>query len=213
MSDEPLLAAEPGKLKQIRGRDVAIRFAFGAAISVIAGLVSIVFNPVAGGLFLAFPAILPASVTLIEQKESTGEAAHDIEGATIGALGLAVFAVVTGSVLRHTTAVLALIAAGAAWLASSVVLYLVIESLLRHRARSRSTVPDRPEPAWDNRGDGGSPPGSPDPRKLEPVVARDVARHRSDAGGVGLLPPVLDLGGHHRRRLPRSGNDQPGEEG
>jgi Protein of unknown function (DUF3147) len=210
---EPLLGAEPGKLKQIRGRDVAIRFAFGAAVSILAGLVSIVFNPVAGGLFLAFPAILPASVTLIEQKESTGEAAHDIEGATIGALGLAVFAVVTGTILRHTTAVVALIAATAAWLVSSVVLYLVIESLLRSRAQHRPTVPDGQEPGWDNRGDGGGRQESPHPPELEPVVAPDVARHRPDAGGVGLLPPVLDLGGRHRRRLSRPGTDQRDEEG
>jgi len=169
--EEPLAAAEPGKLKQIRGRDVAIRFAFGAAISVIAGLVSIVFNPVVGGLFLAFPAILPASVTLIEQKESTGQAARDIEGATIGALGLAVFAVVTGTVLRHTTAVAALIAATAAWLATSVVLYLLIESLLRRRARQRDAQF----------------------RELEPVTVRPAdllpaRRRRADTRG---FPPPM----------------------
>ena len=129
--DEPLVAVEAGRLKEIRGRDLAIRFAFGAAVSIVAGAVSLVFNPVVGGLFLAFPAILPASVTLIEQKESTDEAVHDIEGATIGALGLAVFAVVTGIVLRHTSAVVALAAATAAWLVTSVVLYLALESLLR----------------------------------------------------------------------------------
>jgi hypothetical protein len=147
----PLLGAEPGKLKQIRGRDVAVRFAFGAAISILAGLASIAVNPVFGGLFLAFPAILPASVTLIEQKESTGKAADDIEGATIGALGLAVFAVVTGTVLRHTTAVLALIAATAAWLVTSVALYLVIETLLRHRARRSQAGDGQP-----HGGDGGA---------------------------------------------------------
>ena len=150
-SDEPLLGAEPDKLKEIRGRDVAIRFAFGAAISILAGLASIAVNPVFGGMFLAFPAILPASVTLIEQKESTGKAAEDIEGATIGALGLAVFAVVTGTVLRHTTAVAALIAATAAWLVSSVVFYLVIESLLRQRARRSEAGDGQP-----HGGDGGA---------------------------------------------------------
>jgi hypothetical protein len=214
--DEPLAGAEPGKVKQIRGRDIAIRFAFGAAISIVAGLVSIVFNPVVGGLFLAFPAILPASVTLIEQKESTGEAAHDIEGATIGALGLAVFAVVTGAVLRRTTAVAALIAATAAWLATSVVLYLVIESLLRRRRRQSAdhgaVVPAPARPGWENHGDGGRQAGA-DSGELEPVVAPHVARDRPGAGRVGLLPPVLDLGGRHRRRVPHPGADQPGEEG
>jgi hypothetical protein len=143
---EPVVAVEPGKLKKIRGRDVAVRFAFGAAVSILAGLASIIFNPVFGGLFLAFPAILPASVTLIEEKESTGKAADDIEGATVGALGLAVFAVVTGAVLRRTSAVLALAAATAAWLVTSVAVYLVIESLLRRRALSRAAEPGRPGP-------------------------------------------------------------------
>ena len=149
-TEEPLVAIEPGKLKQIRGRDVAIRFGFGAAVSIAAGAVSIVFNPVVGGLFLAFPAILPASVTLIEQKESTGEAAHDIEGATIGALGLAAFAIVTGTVLRHASAVVALAAATAAWLVTSVLLYLAIESLVRHRTRRRP--PAGLNPAGTTRG-------------------------------------------------------------
>jgi hypothetical protein len=157
---EPLVAVEPGKLKKIRGRDVGIRFAFGAAVSILAGLVSIVFNPVVGGMFLAFPAILPASVTLIEEKESTGKAATDIEGATIGALGLAVFAVVTGTVLRHTTAVLALFAATGAWLATSVVLYLVIETLLRRRAHGPRPAGRRLEQSgewWRPAAEHGSP--------------------------------------------------------
>jgi hypothetical protein len=130
---EPFFAAEPGNLKKVRGRDFAVRFAFGAAVSIVAGMVSLTFNPVLGGLFLAFPAILPASVTLIEQKESTDDAVHDVEGATIGALGLAVFAVVARAGLRHTTALLALGAATAAWLASSCTIYVVVEMVVRQR--------------------------------------------------------------------------------
>jgi len=137
---EPLFAVEPANLKKVRGRDLAVRFAFGAAVSIVAGVVSLAFNPVLGGLFLAFPAILPASVTLIEQKESTDEAVHDVEGATIGALGLAVFAVVARAGLRHTTALVALGAATAAWLASSCTIYVVVEMLLRRR---RQAEPER----------------------------------------------------------------------
>ena len=136
-TDEPLFGINPGKLKKVRGRDLVVRFAFGAAVSVVAGVVSLVFNPVVGGVFLAFPAILPASVTLIEQKESTAQAAHDIEGAAIGALGLAVFALVARTVLRHTTAIIALGGATTAWLVSSAALYVVVETRLRRRARSK----------------------------------------------------------------------------
>ena len=138
-ADEPLFAVEPEKLKKVRGREVAIRFGFGATVSIVAGAVSLLFNPVVAGLFLAFPAILPASVTLIEQKESTAEAVHDIEGATIGALGLAVFAVVAGVGFRHTTALVALGAASAAWLVSSCLLYVAVEVILRRRARAKES--------------------------------------------------------------------------
>jgi hypothetical protein len=139
VADEALFAFNPKKLKKVRGREVAIRFGFGAAVSIVAGVISLLFNPVLAGLFLAFPAILPASVTLIEQKESTGEAVHDIEGATIGALGLAVFAVVAGTGFRHTTAVVALGAASAAWLVSSCLLYVAVELLRRRRARAKES--------------------------------------------------------------------------
>jgi hypothetical protein len=37
------------------------------AVTVIAGLIAARFGPVVGGLFLAFPAIFPASATLIER--------------------------------------------------------------------------------------------------------------------------------------------------
>ena len=39
------------------------------AITVLTGLVAKKYGPVLGGLFLAFPAIFPASVTLIEKHE------------------------------------------------------------------------------------------------------------------------------------------------
>jgi hypothetical protein len=53
---------------------------FGAAISLVIGLVSRWFGPRAAGVFLAFPAILPASVALIERKDGTREATHNVEG-------------------------------------------------------------------------------------------------------------------------------------
>src|SRR6266581_1060457 len=47
----------------------ALRFVLGGAITLITGLIAARFGPVLGGLFLAFPAILPAGVTLIEQHD------------------------------------------------------------------------------------------------------------------------------------------------
>jgi hypothetical protein len=132
--DEALVAFEPDNLKKVQRRDLAVRFAFGAAVSILAGSMTLVFNPVVGGLFLAFPAILPASLTLIEQKESTGEAVHDVEGAVLGALGLAVFAVVVRAGLTDASAGVALVGAALAWVASACLLYFVIEGLRRRRA-------------------------------------------------------------------------------
>jgi hypothetical protein len=73
-------------------------------MTVIAGLVASRFGPVVGGLFLAFPAIFPASATLIEKhvrerKEKKGlqgtrrgkqAAALDAAGAALGGLLLSV---------------------------------------------------------------------------------------------------------------------------
>ena len=54
-----------------------MRFALGGATTVVAGLIAAGFGPVVGGLFLAFPAIFPASATLVERhvrerKEKAG---------------------------------------------------------------------------------------------------------------------------------------------
>src|SRR5260370_1358226 len=79
---------------------------FGGLATAIAGVIAKEYGPSIGGLFLAFPAIFPASATLIEQhekrkKQCTGghgtlrgrsAAALDAAGASIGAFGLLTFA-------------------------------------------------------------------------------------------------------------------------
>jgi len=66
-----------GKLREVVPRDLALRFAFGAGISIIAGLAGLLVSSRFGGMFLAFPAILPATLTLLEktQKNEAGSAA------------------------------------------------------------------------------------------------------------------------------------------
>ena len=66
------------------------------------GWTTLIFGPRAGGLFLAFPAILAASVTLIEKKERNRAGVHDIKGAVLGAVGLTAFALAFEAVLRTT---------------------------------------------------------------------------------------------------------------
>ena len=49
--------------------EYAIRFVLGGVTTVVAGVIAKYYGPVVGGLFLAFPAIFPASATLIEKHE------------------------------------------------------------------------------------------------------------------------------------------------
>ena len=57
-------------LKRTRWYEYALRFFFGGAVTVAAGLIAKHYGPVFGGLFLAFPAIFPASATLVEKHET-----------------------------------------------------------------------------------------------------------------------------------------------
>ncbi len=72
---------------------LSLRFAFGAAIALVAGLVGIRGGPRIGGLFLAFPAVLPAALTLLEREEGTTKTDVDALGAILGALAMVAFAV------------------------------------------------------------------------------------------------------------------------
>ena len=56
-------------LRDIRWHEYLTRFALGGAISVATGLIAKAFGPITGGLFLALPAIFPASATLLEKHE------------------------------------------------------------------------------------------------------------------------------------------------
>ena len=129
---EPLAGADLGELRAVKPGELAVRFAFGAATSIIAGVATMLFGPHVGGVFLAFPAILTASVTLIEREEGMAAAIHDVEGAVLGAVGLAVFAIVFEAAVERTALGWALALSLGAWLAASVSLYLAIE-LARRR--------------------------------------------------------------------------------
>jgi hypothetical protein len=125
-------------LRETRWYEYLIRFALGGAMTVIAGLIADHFGPIIGGLFLAFPAIFPASATLIEkhERERKGKiglagarrgreaAALDAAGATLGSFGLAVFALIIW-LLIELTPFFALILATVAWLAVAVLAWVL----------------------------------------------------------------------------------------
>ena len=124
--------------RETRWYEYAIRFVLGGAMTVIAGLIAARFGPVVGGLFLAFPAIFPASATLIEKhvrerKEKAGlagarrgkeAAALDAVGAMLGSIGLAAFAAVIWLLIGRSPS-LALFLAIAAWLAVAMLAWAV----------------------------------------------------------------------------------------
>ena len=128
----------PSALRDIRWYQYAVRFALGGAMTAIAGFIAARFGPVIGGLFLAFPAIFPASATLIEKhvrerREKAGlsgarrgreAAALDAAGAVLGSIGLAAFAVVIWLGIERS-APLALLLATAVWLVVAIAAWLV----------------------------------------------------------------------------------------
>src|SRR5579859_6912201 len=93
-------------IKQTKWYEYTLRFIIGGLITVGAGLIARTTGPSVGGLFLAFPAIFPASATLIEkhqrerkrnqgldgERRAKDVAADDAEGAVMGSLGLIAFA-------------------------------------------------------------------------------------------------------------------------
>ncbi|GAA4606276.1 putative membrane protein (GlpM family) [Actinoplanes octamycinicus] len=123
--------ASADKLRKPPARDWVIRFAFGAAVSALAAIVAKVWGPAAGGLFLAFPAILLASLTLVAKEEGAHRAREDARGAALGALGLVAFGLVVWAGTPRWPVVVTLLAATLAWAVVSGVAYLVVAA--RHR--------------------------------------------------------------------------------
>src|SRR5215207_5267770 len=108
------------KVRALRSRDLLVRFLFGAVTSAVAGSLSILFSPIMGGVFLAFPAILAASLTLIAEEEDRREAREDARGATVGAVALAGFAAIGVLAFTEIAWPPALAAAFAGWVVASL---------------------------------------------------------------------------------------------
>jgi hypothetical protein len=133
-----IVQANFSALRETRWYEYLIRFALGGMMTVIAGLIAAGFGPIVGGLFLAFPAIFPASATLIEKharerKEKVGligarrgreAAALDAAGATLGSFALAVFALIIWLLVGRAS-LLALFFATVAWLAVAVLAWML----------------------------------------------------------------------------------------
>jgi hypothetical protein len=113
---------ELGGLKKTKPSEYAVRFVFGGIVTALAGLATHAWGPVVGGLFLAFPAILPASLTLVSQHDGRRVAVDDARGGQLGSVGLIAFgAVVWAAAPRWPPAVL---------LALATVVWLTINGAL-----------------------------------------------------------------------------------
>jgi asparagine N-glycosylation enzyme membrane subunit Stt3 len=123
---EDPVAVEPGRVRDVGRRDVALRFAFGAVTSALAGIVSALAGASWAGPFLALPAILAASLTLIADEESGKRAREDSRGAVLGAVALVAFAAVGAAGFGRIGAAWVLLLAGAAWCAVAGGLYWLL---------------------------------------------------------------------------------------
>jgi hypothetical protein len=124
-------------LRQVRFQDYAVRFAFGAVVSAVAALIGLIGGDRLGGLFLAFPAILPATLTLLQKEDGRTQAVKDAQGATLGSIGMVAFAVT--AVLLGRAAGWALVAALGAWAGLSLALYGFPALLVRRRREQAHT--------------------------------------------------------------------------
>jgi hypothetical protein len=139
-------------LRQVRWYEHLTRFLLGGLISVVAGLIAKAFGPAIGGLFLAFPAIFPASATLLDKHERAKKqkagipvtirgrlaVGLDARGAAMGSLALAAFAWMIWKMLPHANSAGVLGAALVLWIALATAIWRVrkLHVYLSRRPRS-----------------------------------------------------------------------------
>jgi hypothetical protein len=132
------IAIRPSVLAETKWHQYAVRFFFGGLITAVAGLIARRYGPGVGGLFLAFPAIFPASATLIEKHErehKAGKGLHgeerarkavsaDAAGAAMAAIALAGFALVIWQLLPVLPAVAVIGLATIVWVLISGLIWI-----------------------------------------------------------------------------------------
>ncbi len=124
-------------VRRTKWYEVILRILFGGLTTVATGMIAKSYGPVVGGLFLAFPAIFPASATLVEKHEKEKkQRAHidgvnqarravalEARGTAMGSIGLVAFAIVVWQFLFGKPAWLVLTAATLSWLITSLLIW------------------------------------------------------------------------------------------
>jgi hypothetical protein len=142
---------ELSALRRTRWYEVVLRILFGGLATVATGMIAKSYGPVVGGLFLAFPAIFPATATLVEKhlKEKKRKAhidgvsrarravALEARGAMMGSVGLVAFGLLLWQLLIGRPAWLVLLAASLTWLATSILMW-ELRRLIRSHFSTRT---------------------------------------------------------------------------
>ena len=148
------IGLDVSSIQHLRWRDYAVRFVFGGIVTALTGLIAGRYGPGVAGLFLAFPAIFSAGATLIEKQQrekkrrvgldgtSRGRVAAGIDaiGAAMGTLGLIAFALLVWRFLPSHSSPAILTIAGLAWLAISVLAWLIRKVIKKSNAATRRKV-------------------------------------------------------------------------
>lgn len=116
----------PAAAGKTRAWEYAVRFLFGALVTVATGLIANAYGTGIGGLFLAFPAVLPASFTLLEQHDGSEQAAQAAAGASLGALALMAFAAIVAALGPAHSPPVVLALATATWGLTAVLLWRIV---------------------------------------------------------------------------------------
>jgi hypothetical protein len=139
------LTIDTSSLRESKWHEYAIRFIFGGLTTVAAGFIAKHYGPVIGGLFLAFPSIFPASLTLVAKherlrKDAQGEdgltagklaASEEAIGTSAGSIGLLAFGAIAWWLLPEHKSWLVLATASIGWMITSILVWLIGRSIAR----------------------------------------------------------------------------------
>lgn len=152
-----LVAISTSGLKKAKWYEYLMRFAIGGLVTAGAGALAKKFGPSFGGLFLAFPAILAASATLVEKhererKEEKGlgglyrgrhAAGADAAGAAMGSVGLFGFAWLAWKMIPGHGIWETISSATALWAVVSAAVWWLWKRNLPHRVKAALRRPFR----------------------------------------------------------------------
>jgi hypothetical protein len=154
-----LVSVSTSGLKRTKWYEYVVRFVLGGLVTALAGLLAKKIGPSFGGLFLAFPAILAASTTLIEKherehKEEKGlrgiyrgrqAAGADAAGAARGSVGLIAFAICVWRLLPAHNSPVIILAATLIWASVAVGVWYVWKRKLLRRLRKAVSPMSNPK--------------------------------------------------------------------